>query len=122
MSDLSMFRSALLAKQSELSRERDRDQLSADRVADDLENIQRLDERELAIRLLDKDAALLRSVRDALRRMDADEYGFCLECEEEISAKRLAAVPWASYCLQCQERNERQSREHRIEDLAEDVA
>ena len=30
--------------------------------------------------------------------------GVCLECEEPISAKRLDAVPWARYCVACQER------------------
>ena len=30
-------------------------------------------------------------------------YGVCLHCEEDISPKRLAAVPWTAYCIQCQE-------------------
>ena len=35
---------------------------------------------------------------------DHDHYGICLECDEPISAKRLEAVPWARYCVACQER------------------
>src|SRR5438445_1068692 len=50
------------------------------------------------------DMKLLREIGDALRRMDHDHYGVCLECEEPISAKRLEAVPWARYCVTCQER------------------
>jgi len=49
------------------------------------------------------DMKLLREIGDALRRMDQDTYGVCMECEEPISAKRLDAVPWAKYCVTCQE-------------------
>ena len=49
------------------------------------------------------DMKLLREVSDALRRIEHDSYGVCLECEEAISPKRLDAVPWARYCVTCQE-------------------
>jgi DnaK suppressor protein len=49
------------------------------------------------------DMKLLREVSDALHRIDTGHYGVCLECEEEISPKRLDAVPWARYCVTCQE-------------------
>jgi DnaK suppressor protein len=49
------------------------------------------------------DMKLLREIADALRRIDNDQYGICLECEEPISPKRLEAVPWARYCVACQE-------------------
>src|SRR5215813_6770497 len=50
------------------------------------------------------DMKLLREVSDALHRIDTGHYGICLECEEPISPKRLDAVPWARYCVRCQER------------------
>jgi DnaK suppressor protein len=46
----------------------------------------------------------LRQVEAALARIAAGAYGICAECEEEISEKRLAAVPWAEYCIGCQAR------------------
>jgi DnaK suppressor protein len=49
------------------------------------------------------DMKLLREVSDALRRIDQNTYGTCMECEEPISAKRLDAVPWARHCVTCQE-------------------
>lgn len=49
------------------------------------------------------DMKLLREIADALHRMDHDSYGVCMECEEPISTKRLDAVPWAKYCVTCQE-------------------
>jgi len=50
------------------------------------------------------DMKLLREISGALHRMDHDHYGVCMECEEPISAKRLDAVPWAKYCVRCQEK------------------
>ena len=49
------------------------------------------------------DIKLLREISAALRRIDHDDYGICLECSEPISPKRLDAVPWARYCVSCQE-------------------
>ena len=49
------------------------------------------------------DMKLLREISDALHRIEAGHYGICLECEEPISVKRLDAVPWARYCVTCQE-------------------
>ena len=42
-------------------------------------------------------------IDEALVRIDDDEYGTCQNCEKEINPKRLAAIPWARYCLDCQE-------------------
>ena len=49
------------------------------------------------------DMKLLREIADALHRLDQGNYGVCLSCEEPISPKRLDAVPWARYCVACQE-------------------
>jgi DnaK suppressor protein len=49
------------------------------------------------------DMKLLREISDALHRLDQDTYGICMECEEPISRKRLDAVPWARFCVTCQE-------------------
>ena len=49
------------------------------------------------------DMKLLREISDALQRIASDTYGICMECEEPISARRLDAVPWARYCVTCQE-------------------
>jgi DnaK suppressor protein len=46
---------------------------------------------------------LLREVEAAIRRIEQGTYGVCHECEEPISTKRLDALPWAKYCVTCQE-------------------
>ena len=45
----------------------------------------------------------LRLVDEALDRLDSGDYGVCQSCEEPIAAKRLHALPWARYCISCQE-------------------
>ena len=60
-------------------------------------------DREFAGRALETESARLRDVRAALARIRAGTYGICIECEEEISPKRLAAMPAAALCIRCQE-------------------
>jgi DnaK suppressor protein len=49
------------------------------------------------------DYAQLRLVDEALDRLNAGDYGVCLACEEPIAPKRLRAVSWARYCVNCQD-------------------
>ncbi len=42
-------------------------------------------------------------INEALERIGGGEYGICQNCEKDINPKRLDAVPWARYCLECQE-------------------
>src|SRR3954466_5378012 len=50
---------------------------------------------------------ILRLVEEALRRIDAGDFGYCVSCEEEILERRLDAVPWARHCIKCQDLQER---------------
>ena len=49
------------------------------------------------------DARELREVEGAIQRLKDGVYGICLRCEQPISPKRLHAVPWARFCIACQE-------------------
>jgi DnaK suppressor protein len=53
----------------------------------------------------------LRDVHAALGRINVGTFGLCLECDDELSPKRLAAVPWASLCIRCQEAEDGRERE-----------
>src|SRR5215472_686299 len=102
--ELNKFKEALENKQAELAQVlRNRDGIAIEKSPDALDEVQNAAERELAIRNLDRELQLLRNVRAALARIDEGTYGICLHCEEDISPKRLHAVPWAPYCIQCQE-------------------
>jgi DnaK suppressor protein len=102
--ELNKYRNVLEAKQAELVQlVRNRDGIAIEKNADALDEVQSATERELAIRNLDRDSSLLRKVRGALRRIEDGSFGVCLHCEEDISPKRMAAVPWTTFCIQCQE-------------------
>ena len=51
--------------------------------------------------------AQLSQVRAALRRIAEGTFGLCLHCDSTIGSKRLEAVPWTSFCIDCQERMEK---------------
>jgi DnaK suppressor protein len=119
--EMSKFKKILETKQAELERiVRNRDAIAIEKSADALDEVQHASERELAIRNLDRESNLLRSVRLALRRIDEGTFGTCLHCEEEISPKRVAAVPWAANCIQCQELADR-NKEEGIEAFDDDL-
>src|ERR1700678_4031041 len=103
-SELNKYRNVLEAKQADLLHMiRNRDGIAIEKSADALDEVQYATERELAIRSLDRDSNLLRNVRAALERIEEGSFGVCLHCEEEISPKRLAAVPSTAFCIICQE-------------------
>jgi RNA polymerase-binding transcription factor len=102
--ELNKYRSALEARHAELVRlVRNRDGIAIEKSPDALDEIQHGTERELAICNLDRDSRLLRQVRSALQRIADGSFAVCLHCEEDISPKRLAAVPWTAFCIRCQE-------------------
>lgn len=104
MNDLQGFRKALTAKVAELERTtRQRDGITIERSADLLEEIQGASERAVAVGNLDRDCSQLRNARAALGRIQDGSFGICQRCDENIHPKRLAAVPWAAFCIHCQE-------------------
>ena len=53
------------------------------------------------------DRQLLGMVEMALSRIREGSFGECIHCGNEINAKRLEAVPWTRYCIECQEKMEK---------------
>jgi DnaK suppressor protein len=101
---VSEFRRLLEVKYEELSAtSSNRDGIVIEAVADDMDRMQAQMGRDLAIHSLDRTSMLLKNVRAALDRIEEDMYGVCLRCEEPIAENRLKAIPWASYCVDCQE-------------------
>jgi DnaK suppressor protein len=106
------FQEILERKEAELVQVlRKRDDIAIERSADQMDEIQYATERDLAIRNVDRESNLLRHVRAALRRIHDDSFGTCIDCDRMISAKRLAVVPWAERCIQCQDSTDRDRQE-----------
>jgi len=110
--EMSAIKEILVRKEAELNRVlRNRDGIAIEKSADQMDEIQYASERDLAILNVDRDSALLREVLGALRRAREGTFGICIDCESAIGPKRLAAVPWASRCIRCQNSAERDGQD-----------
>jgi len=102
--EVDRFRAILTARVAELERvTRNRDAITVERSADELEEIQAASQRALAVCNLDREFNQLRNARADLRRIEDGSFWKCQECDEDIHPKRLAALPWATFCIRCQE-------------------
>jgi DnaK suppressor protein len=63
-------------------------------------------EQDLDLTLMEMQAETCRRIDDALQRLEQGTYGSCEECDEEIPAARLQALPFATLCRTCQELQE----------------
>ena len=99
------YKQVLLAKASELRRgQLSKDQIAIERNAELLDEIQRTLDREIAMASMTRDWHTAMLVSEAIHRIDTGEFGVCAECDEPISERRLNAIPWAKFCIRCQER------------------
>ena len=64
-------------------------------------------DRELDLLLQDREQSRLKGIENALQRMESDDFGYCDECGENISKKRLLAVPLTRMCINCQSNEDR---------------
>jgi DnaK suppressor protein len=107
--ELNAFRTVLESRQTDLRNgSRNREALAIETSPDELDRIQHASDRDLAVDNLERDSTQLAEVRSALRRINAGTFGFCVGGEEKINPKRLAAIPWASFCMVCQEALDRE--------------
>ena len=107
MIDAAKVRVILEAKRSELrALLARRDGTQVERVADPIDAVQPLCDREAAALQLGALTRMLRAVEAAIARLADGTYGICEACEEEIPEPRLRAIPWASLCVGCQQEAE----------------
>jgi DnaK suppressor protein len=59
--------------------------------------------KNVMLAVSENESRQLALIDEALLRIDDEEYGPCQNCQNDINPKRLAAIPWARYCLSCQE-------------------
>lgn len=106
--DQATFKEVLRTKQAELSGgSLGLESIAIERSADVLEEVQYKSERELAIAGLNRESKIRRNIEMALIRINDHSFGTCVHCDEEISKRRLEAVPWTPFCIRCQEAADR---------------
>ncbi len=104
------IKKALTAKMKELGGSGvSKDDIAIEQNAEMFDTIQRTTERELALASLSRNWQTSALVAEALKKVDNGSYGICADCEEPIGEKRLKALPWAKFCIHCQERADRRT-------------
>ena len=112
--ELNVFRRALEKKAAEIG-SGNREGLVIETSSDELDRVQNASDRDYAMGNLERTSNRLSEVRTALQRIDSGTFGICADCEANINLKRLAAVPWTSYCIVCQEAADREESPVRSE-------
>jgi len=64
-------------------------------------------DREFSLSLASSGREMLYGLDDALKRIEEGAFGVCEECKVLIAKSRLKAVPWARYCVKCQQKKEK---------------
>jgi len=105
--DIDGFRQRLLAEQAELARlaaEHEEDGRAVELDQQRLGRLSRIDALQgqaMAKELERRREVELQRIEAALRRMDEDEYGYCLSCGEPVAKARLQADPTTPTCIDC---------------------
>lgn len=100
------LRAALEVKRMELAanlRGRIGDLMVDTAHSDPIDWVQHMTDRDATAGMLSRYTATLAEVERSLEAMRDDTYGYCSRCDEPIAIRRLQSIPWASYCVRCQE-------------------
>jgi DnaK suppressor protein len=101
--NLEVYRAALISKANELREVLGaREGIAVEQTAEAMEQVLFAIERGKAVERMEASYRLLRQVEYALARLERGRFGVCLKCEDDIETQRLAALPWALFCMQCQ--------------------
>jgi DnaK suppressor protein len=84
-------------------------------IGDVLDSVSEERTRELDMILTDREKRKLLQIDDALDRIEDGAYGQCEECGVKIPRARLKVLPFAKFCVECQEKNEREEKYTREE-------
>jgi DnaK suppressor protein len=112
--ELNGFRRALEKKAAETG-SGNREGLVIETSSDELDRVQNANDRDYAMSNLERTSNRLGEVRSALQRIGLGTFGICAGGDASITLKRLAAVPWTSYCIVCQEAADRAQSADRSE-------
>jgi DnaK suppressor protein len=84
-------------------------------IGDILDSVSEERTRELDMILTDREKRKLHQINDAIDRIEEGAYGQCEECGVKIPKARLKVLPFAKFCVECQEKMEREERYTREE-------
>ncbi|MCL4171082.1 UNVERIFIED_CONTAM: hypothetical protein GTU68_019370, partial [Idotea baltica] len=92
--------------QDEINRTVDHMQEDASNFSDPADRATQEEEFTLELRARDRERKLIRKIEKTVKRVDADDYGFCDACGIEIGLQRLEVRPTAELCIDCKSTQE----------------
>jgi len=109
--ELAVYKKTLVARRNEIVRKlsefrNESKEVETDIAQDVADKAESSYTKEFLLSLSDAERDLLFQMDAALRRIDRGEFGNCQMCQKEISKKRLNALPWTPFCIDCQEKAE----------------
>jgi DnaK suppressor protein len=108
LNEIEKFKHALEVEQEKLlARHRRAENLAIQNILDSMEGV--LDSVDELRTAMSSECSEDREVKEALERIAAGTYGVCLHCRQPISPRRLALLPWAALCINCQGAAEKRS-------------
>lgn len=76
-------------------------------IGDEIDSASQNVEKEMLFELNDNEKVILDAIESALRRIEKGSFGLCESCRQKIAEKRLNAIPWVRYCIDCQSNSEK---------------
>ncbi|MBY5967221.1 TraR/DksA family transcriptional regulator [Halomonas denitrificans] len=113
---LAFFRQQLLSERAQIEahlREIRTNMASHERDSDELDQAAFEEELRLQLRQADRETRLIANIDSAIRRIDAGDYGYCIETGEPIGIPRLLLRPTAKLTLEAKERQEQREHHYR---------
>ena len=110
--DTKLFKSLLLEKKAALLEDEETGREAAQIVALDQTSVGRVSRMDamqrqaMAVAANQRRQLELHKIGVALKRIDSEDYGYCLECDEEIAEPRLKLDPATSLCIKCASKRE----------------
>ena len=108
--DMACFKKALMEKRDDLLavvKSKKEHDLTDVEIGDEIDSASQNVEKEMLFELNDNEKLALDAIESALRRIEKGTFGLCESCRQKITEKRLNAIPWVRYCIDCQSSSEK---------------
>ena len=108
--EMQRFKKLLLEKKEDLLgvvRNKKQRDMTDSEVGDEIDSASQSTEKELLFELADNEKIVIDAIEAALRRIEKGSYGKCESCGQKIPEKRLKALPWVRYDIDCQNKLEK---------------
>lgn len=87
-------------------------ELSQDEMADEVDLANVLADQNFNLRLRGRERRLIKKINHAMQRIEANEFGECVSCGDDIALERLRARPVTTMCIDCKEEQERREQHY----------